>query len=51
MPEWEKASRSTHLIDREKYNEIVTLLWSKWQKKEPSCYHKYRSIFFSIEKG
>ncbi len=40
-----EASISSHLINQEKYNETVTLFWSKWQPKEPSQCHKYRSIY------
>jgi hypothetical protein len=32
-PEWEKASKSSHLISKDKYDEIVSLLRTKWQKR------------------
>jgi hypothetical protein len=43
LPEWEKANKSSHLISKEKYNEIVPLLRTKCQKKEPACLLKYCS--------
>ena len=44
-PEWEKASRSSHLISKEKYDEIVQLLRTKREKKEPGRYVKYRATY------
>ena len=45
LPEWEKAKKSSHLISQEKYDEIVTLLRTKRQKKEPARLLKYRSTY------
>jgi hypothetical protein len=45
MPEWEKVCKSSHLINQDKYDEIVRLLRTEHQPKEPSCCHKYRSIY------
>jgi hypothetical protein len=41
LPEWEKAKKSSHLISQEKYDEIVALLRTKHQKKEPARLLKY----------
>jgi hypothetical protein len=41
----EKAKKSSHLICQEKYDEIVALLRTKHQKKEPACLLKYRSTY------
>jgi len=45
LPEWEKAKKSSHLISQEKYDEIVTLLRTQHQKKEPAHLLKYRSTY------
>jgi hypothetical protein len=45
LPEWEKAKKSSHLISQEKYDEIVTLLRTKCQKKVPARLLKYRSTY------
>jgi hypothetical protein len=45
LPEWEKAKKSSHLICQEKYDEIVALLRTKHQKKEPPRLLKYRSTY------
>jgi hypothetical protein len=45
LPEWEKAKKSSHLISQEKYDEIVALLRTKHQKKEPARLLKYRSTY------
>jgi hypothetical protein len=45
MPEWQKVSKSSHLINQDKYDAIVRLLWTKRQPKEPPRCHKYRSIY------
>jgi hypothetical protein len=43
--EWEKVSKSTHLINQDKYDEIVVLLRTERQPKEPPRCHKYRSTY------
>jgi hypothetical protein len=40
IPEWEKVCKSTHLINQEKYDEIVALLRTERQPKEPPRCHK-----------
>jgi hypothetical protein len=45
LPEWEKVSKSTHLINQDKYEEIVALLRTERQPKEPPRCHKYRSTY------
>ena len=45
LPEWEKAKKSSHLISQEKYDEIVALLRTTRQKKEPARLLKYRSTY------
>jgi heat shock protein HspQ len=45
LPEWEKAKKSSHLICQEKYDEIVALLRTQRQKKEPARLLKYRSTY------
>ncbi len=45
LPEWEKVSKSTHLINQDKYDEIVALLRTECQPKEPPRCHKYRSTY------
>jgi hypothetical protein len=45
IPEWEKVCKSTHLINQEKYDEIVALLRTERQPKEPPRCHKYRSTY------
>jgi hypothetical protein len=45
IPEWEKVCKSTHLINQEKYDEIVALLRTERQPKEPPHCHKYRSTY------
>ena len=45
MPEWEKVCKSTHLINQEKYDEIVALLRTERQPKEPPRSRKYRSTY------
>jgi hypothetical protein len=45
LPEWEKAKKSFHLICQEKYDEIVALLRTQRQKKEPAQLLKYRSTY------
>ncbi len=42
IPEWEKVSKSTHLINQDKYDEIVALLRTEHLPKEPPRCHKYR---------
>jgi len=42
LPEWEKAKKNSHLICQEKYDEIVALLRTTRQKKEPARLLKYR---------
>jgi hypothetical protein len=37
MPEWQKGSKSSHLINQDKYDEIVRLLQTERQPKEPPC--------------
>ena len=41
----EKAKKSSHLICQEKYVEIVALLRTQRQKKEPARLLKYRSTY------
>jgi len=41
----EKAKKSSHLICQEKYDEIVALLRTTRQKKEPARLLKYRSTY------
>jgi hypothetical protein len=45
IPEWENVSKSTHLINQDKYDEIVALLRTERQPKEPPRCHKYRSTY------
>jgi hypothetical protein len=45
IPEWEKVCKSTHLINQEKYDEIVALLRTEHQPKEPPHCYKYRSTY------
>jgi len=45
LPEWEKAKKSSHLICQEKYDEIVALLMTQRQKKEPARLLKYCSTY------
>jgi hypothetical protein len=45
LPEWEKVCKSTHLINQQKYDEIVALLRTERQPKEPPRCHKYRSTY------
>jgi hypothetical protein len=45
IPEWEKVSKSTHLINQDKYDKIVALLRTERQPKEPPRCHKYRSTY------
>jgi hypothetical protein len=45
LPEWEMAKKSSHLICQEKNDEIVALLRTKHQKKEPARLLKYRSTY------
>lgn len=44
-PVWNVASKSSHLINRVKYDEIVALLRTPRQKNEPSRCVKYRRLY------